>query len=60
MHPPPPLSTGDLTPGNVLLKQDGESPIGVTAKITEWVPGCLCLTVRGVAAVGGLHSSVSP
>ncbi len=26
---------GDLTPGNVLLKQDTSSPIGVVGKITE-------------------------
>ena len=26
---------GDLSPGNVLLKQDKASPIGVVGKITE-------------------------
>jgi len=33
---------GDLTPGNVLLKQEQDSPIGVTGKITDFG---LCTTI---------------
>jgi serine/threonine protein kinase len=37
LDPPPALEhLQDLTPGNVLLKQDTESPIGVCGKITDF------------------------
>ena len=55
---PPPLQ--DLTPGNVLLKQEADSPIGVTAKITG---EAACLTGHMYGCLAGrvsLHQHHQP